>query len=150
VSTTEIDRELIRETLLRFCRGVDTADMDLVRSSFWPGGTDDHVGFYSGPIEGIIPTMVSMRARLLVTTHILTNASIQISGDSADVESYSTAYHRYTYEGAEYHWTAGGRYTDRFEKRDGEWRTAQRRSVVEWSKVVPVAQTDPPAALITP
>ena len=28
----------------------------------------------------------------------------------------------------------GGRYLDRFEKRDGEWRIARRRYVLDWSR----------------
>lgn len=37
----------------------------------------------------------------------------------------------------ETNWLAGGRYLDRLERRDGEWRIALRTNVVEWSGTVP-------------
>lgn len=30
-------------------------------------------------------------------------------------------------------WTAGGRYIDRLERRDGEWKIALRTNLIEWS-----------------
>ena len=40
--------------------------------------------------------------------------------------------------------TFGGRYLDRFERRDGEWRIAHRTVVHEWDKVETVELAFPP------
>ena len=40
--------------------------------------------------------------------------------------------------------TFGGRYVDRFERRDGEWRIAHRNLVHEWDKVEHVELAFPP------
>jgi hypothetical protein len=34
----------------------------------------------------------------------------------------------------------GGRYVDRFERRDGEWRIAARITVHDWSRIDPVTE----------
>ena len=81
-----IDRALITDLLQRYCRGVDSGDMEMVRNTFWPDGSDNHAGFYSGSIDGIIPTMTVMRARLLTTMHALASISIEVVGDTAMAE----------------------------------------------------------------
>ncbi len=40
--------------------------------------------------------------------------------------------------------TFGGRYVDRFERRDGEWKIAHRTVVHEWDKVEHVELAFPP------
>lgn len=36
------DREMIRDCLYRYCRGIDRTDEAALRSAYWPDGTDDH------------------------------------------------------------------------------------------------------------
>jgi hypothetical protein len=43
-----LDKEAIRDCLMRYCHGIDRCDEDLVRRVYWPGATDDH-GMFSGP-----------------------------------------------------------------------------------------------------
>ena len=38
--------------------------------------------------------------------------------------------------------TAGGRYVDRFERRHGEWRIAERTVVVDWQRIDRVYEPD--------
>jgi hypothetical protein len=33
-----MDREMIRDCLYRYCRGIDRADEAMLRSACWPGG----------------------------------------------------------------------------------------------------------------
>ena len=37
----------------------------------------------------------------------------------------------------ESNWIAGGRYLDRLERRDEQWRIAPRTNAIEWSGLVP-------------
>ena len=59
-----------------------------------------------------------------------------MDGDIAQVESYVLAWHPVYDEqaGRETHALAGGRYLDRFERRDGEWKIADRRVVLDWTR----------------
>jgi hypothetical protein len=70
----------------------------------------------------------------VATHHNLLNHSCEIDGDSAHSETY------YLFVGRnrdDSNWIAGGRYVDRFERRDGAWRIADRTTVIEWSGLVP-------------
>jgi hypothetical protein len=147
-TTSESDRAQIEETLIRYCRGVDRPDWELVRSAFHPDATDEHAGFYSGKIDDIIPTMMAMRRRLLLTTHALSNISIRVEGNKAHSECYVTAYHRYMHEGSEYEWLAASHYIDRHEKRAGAWKIAHRNTVIDWSRVTRIEQKEPPESLL--
>ena len=40
-------KDAISDAILRFARGADSSDIELMRSAYWPGGTDDH-GNFSG------------------------------------------------------------------------------------------------------
>ena len=61
------------------------------------------------------------------THHLLGNILIHIVGDNADVESYVHALHRVQRPGGEpYDVVIAGRYVDRMQRRDGEWRIFRR------------------------
>ena len=36
------DMQCIRDAALRYCRGVDRLDVELMKSAYWEGATDDH------------------------------------------------------------------------------------------------------------
>jgi hypothetical protein len=40
------DRKAIRHCLLRYARGVDRIDEDLLRSVYWEDATDEHAGMF--------------------------------------------------------------------------------------------------------
>ena len=71
--------------------------------------------------------------RMDQTQHMLGNIYIEIHGNSAAVESYFQAYHRLRGEGDHrFDIICAGRYVDRMEKRDGEWRIARRELAYDW------------------
>lgn len=141
------DKEEIRERLLQYCRGVDRFDEDLIRSAFHPDATDNH-GTYIGDVEGLIDWVRSRLPSTEQQVHILGNCLIDLFGDRAAVETYALAFHRYapgaaTYLGESTHdgrlrLTTVFRYVDRFERRNGEWRIADRTLVMEDSWPMPV------------
>ena len=48
-----LDKEAIREVLLRYARGIDRHDDDLMASAYHPDAIDDH-GAYIGDPQGLI------------------------------------------------------------------------------------------------
>jgi hypothetical protein len=81
--------------------------------------------------------------------HTIGNSTIEFTGrDTAHVESHVCARHRRTDERGVVLETFGGRYVDRFERRDGEWRIARRVVVHEWDKVEHVEPAYPPDRFI--
>jgi hypothetical protein len=143
-----LDRLEIQEVLLRYCHACDRVDEAALRAVFHPDATTEYAGMFSGTIEEGVATMIKMRRRFLVTTHTLSNISIEVADHSARSESYVQALHRFTHEGAEYEWVAGGRYLDRHEKRDGAWKIAHRQTLIDWGRVIRIEQSSPPPSLL--
>ena len=121
-----IEKDRIEKVLYRYCVANDTADEALLRSVFHPDATDEHVGFFSGPIAEVLPTMTAMRKRFTATQHVLSNIEVEIDGPVANSRCQVAAHHCYEAGGQPYHLVAHGRFIDRLEMRDGEWRIARR------------------------
>jgi hypothetical protein len=70
--------------------------------------------------------------------HSVSNMLIRVDGDTARVESYWHVFHREPGRdgAADWDYHAGGRYLDRFERRDGEWRVLTRILVRDWYEVI--------------
>jgi len=137
-----LDEAAIRRVLYRYCRGIDRIDAELIRSAYWPGATDDH-GVFTGSAEEFARWVVGVLATFEQTQHSLHQTSIDVLGDRAFTETYFDARHRLRREGRLMLETFGGRYLDRFERRDGEWRIAHRVVVHDWSRIEEVPATYP-------
>ncbi|WP_166459421.1 nuclear transport factor 2 family protein [Amycolatopsis pithecellobii] len=119
----------IRDALYRFCRGVDRGDADAMFSAFHPDATDSHGP--GGP-EHIVPMLVQRFDETpRVGQHHITNVHAVVDGDVAAVESYFLLFNAQSEERGGEHELVGGRYLDRFERRNGEWRIAAREIVVD-------------------
>ena len=127
-----LDERAITTVLMRYARGIDRRDFALVASCYHPGATDDH-GSFRGTVEEFIPWVQTALERFDTTMHLLGNVLIDLDGDTAHVETYCVAYHRLV--GRDVDSIAGLRYVDRFERREGDWRIADRTIVVEWNRV---------------
>jgi hypothetical protein len=127
-----IDCENIRTCLARYCRGVDRADADLVRSAYWPDVDANQLDF-RGDCEAFIAWCFPSVAKMDFMSHQIGNVLIELDGDSADVQAQFTSYRRVAAEGGLKGYLGGGRYLDRFARRDGVWKIAKRLVVVDWS-----------------
>jgi hypothetical protein len=81
---------------------------------------------------------------------MITNATIDLDGDVAWVESYFLAYHREDHDnphpllnppGTDLF--AAGRYVDRFERRGGEWKIARRDVLRDVTRIDPRSEELP-------
>jgi hypothetical protein len=125
-----LDREAIRDCLYRYCRGIDRADEELLRSVYWPDAHDSH-GAYVGSASGFIAQAVPRLRAGGRGVHQISNILIELHGDAAAVESSFLALQ--TNAAAPTLETfLCGRYLDRFERRDAQWRIAQRTVVYDW------------------
>ncbi len=139
-----LDEREIRAVLMRYCRGVDRLDEELIRSCYHPDSTDDH-GMYKGPgLEFGAYCVKALRESTAATLHTLGQSLIELDGDTARCETYVVAYHRRNHDGGEVIETFGGRYVDRLERRDGAWKIADRIVVREWDKKERVDPMFPP------
>jgi ketosteroid isomerase-like protein len=135
-----LDEAAIKKVQLRYCRGIDRMDWDLVRSCYHPDAIDDH-GEYVGGIDGFIEYAKQGCPTFLSTTHFTGNQLVEVDGDIAWAEHYAQGFHRVEGEdGALKDLFVNVRFADRFERRGGEWRIAHRVVVVDTDRAYPVAE----------
>jgi 3-phenylpropionate/cinnamic acid dioxygenase small subunit len=127
-----VARQEIADVLHRYCRAVDRRDPDLLRSTYHEDAEDDH-GVYRGPVDGLVDFM--QNDGLAVVHHAISNISIELDGDVAHTECYLDAVHRREDDTGRWDEMVKGRYLDRFERRDGEWRIAHRLVVYDWGRI---------------
>lgn len=132
-----LDERAIRRVLSRYCRGIDRMDLDLVRDCYWPEATDRH-GPFTGTRDEFVAWVGPLLRRQTMTMHHLGNVlvdSLFDDPDTAVAETYVVAYHSGVPAGdPRWNYTAGLRYVDRFERRDGQWRIADRVTAIEWTR----------------
>lgn len=136
------DQEEIRRVLYTYFRAVDAADWDLMASCYHDDATDEHAGVYTGGIDGLVRWCVENVAREFSSwMHLGGQSIIDVDGDTAQTETYAVAIHKTHPDasGSTHDVIAAGRFFDRFEKRDGAWRIAQRRLVIDWIPSAPVS-----------
>lgn len=131
----------IRNTLMRYFRGVDRKDFDMIASAYHPDAYDDH-GRYKGDIPGLIEWIRERHEIMDQAMHFAGNMLIEVDGKTAVVETYSLCFQHLRVEGMA--WsncepvyrkvTVCFRYVDRFEERNGEWKIAHRICVYDWAK----------------
>ena len=122
---------------MRYCRGIDRIDLDIVRDCYHPDAIDDH-GAFRGGVEEFLGWIARLLPRYGVTTHQLMNTLVELhptDGDLARVETYGVAEHQTPGGPPELNLTIAFRYLDRFERRSGEWRVADRLCTTEWVRV---------------
>jgi hypothetical protein len=126
-----LSRERIHDCIARLARGEDRRDAKLISASFWPDATTDF-GIFAGPFEDYLAWVVPGSPAVPVTQHILGQTLIELDGDVALAETHVTSYHRIDTGAEERDAVIGGRYLDRLEERDGQWRIARRTMLYDW------------------
>jgi hypothetical protein len=133
---TLLDKQAITEVLYRYCRGCDRGDESALRACFLPDSTHRHGGF-EGKSGDFCTLAMKIISAATVSKHLLTNVLIEFDGpELAFSESHYYAYHRQTNRktGATEDEFSGGRYLDRFERRDGVWKIAERVGLIDWER----------------
>jgi hypothetical protein len=132
------DHEEIRQLLYRYARGVDRADIDILRSVYAEGGTDQH-GPFVGPGEEFAGVVVDGARKVWewVGNHHITNTLIELDDadpDRARAEVYFIAFHPHADNGSPEMGIISGRYLDQLARQDGRWGIARRVVVSDWTR----------------
>jgi ketosteroid isomerase-like protein len=132
------DRQAIHDATLRYSRGVDRLDAEMLRSAYHDDAIDDH-GVMKTPRDEFVAAIIPLlRDGYSSTSHILHNQFIELEGDVAYCETYFTAVQVHSVGGQDIQETVNGRYVDRFERREVGWRIALRRVIMDSSTSCPV------------
>ncbi len=135
-----IDRAEIHEVIMRYYRGIDRVDYELVRSCFHADATADYGELFVGNVDGFMAYLrehpIGALDAFERTVHFAGNVLIELAADTAHTETYVMAFHEpksgHAWDGAFV--TVWLRYLDRFERRDGAWRIADRAIAIDWRR----------------
>lgn len=153
-----IDRLQIADLIQLYCRGLDRADPATLHAIYHDDAVEDRgADIFIGNAHDWVDWAMSLATAFETTQHCVMNMLIEIDGDTATGETYFHAYHRFAGRpsgegsasgdgGSSVEWPdadsemiLGGRYLDRFERRDGVWKIAYRKMICDWCRTQPVA-----------
>ncbi|MDR6861543.1 nuclear transport factor 2 family protein [Variovorax guangxiensis] len=125
----------IHEVLLRYCRGVDRCDRELMASCYHDDAHDDHGNWIQQGASNIVDEIARRvgpgPARPM---HFLGNVLIEVEGNQAFAESYILAFRAHEQGGKSYNRCRAVRFVDRFELRNNMWKIIERVVVDEWNR----------------
>jgi hypothetical protein len=125
------DRAQVEHLYRRYAFGVDSLDMELVRSVFHPdcvvvGTLED--GSLDDYLEGIEQGLLMYDA----TMHFTGNQYIELDGDRGHVETWVVGYHMEAPGSPLEHLVLGLRYEDDVVWLGDEWRIIHREAKLQW------------------
>ncbi|MEC3909523.1 nuclear transport factor 2 family protein [Sphingobium sp. CR2-8] len=130
---TLYDKQALADNLMQYCRAVDRMDVDLMKSTYWPDGTDDH-GRFRGNAHDWCDEAIRAKTKLINSNHHVSNVYSELSGDFAKREAMFLVVT--TYRDHSSAMFLGGRYRDLCEKRDGIWKVLHRVCVWDWNREI--------------
>jgi hypothetical protein len=133
-------RRDIYDAVCNYMRGQDRLMPEVQRSAFHD---DAHVdaGIFAGGPDNYVDFAQGFLADLKSSQHLIGQVHINVDGDVAHGEVYFLAYHRIVEDGEDKDLIVAGRYIDSYENRNGDWRIAKRRELIDWARTDTAADT---------
>lgn len=141
MSTTEsvlqemLDEFALRKLVHAYCRAVDRGDTDALRDLYHHDAVDAHGAFSGGSADAFLEELVAARPYIRAMQHNITTVNFAIDGDRAEGEIYTIAVHTLAGRDRDSDLVIGGRYLDKYEKRDDRWKILERTIVTDWAQV---------------
>ena len=125
-------KQEIYELCCKYMRGLDRLDKALLLSVFWNDAWCDY-GFTQGPAHEFADFCMEALGTHNANHHMIGNVLIDVNGDEAFGEVYFNAYHKIAAGNAFEDVIIAGRYLDRYERRDDQWKFTYRSERVDFS-----------------
>lgn len=128
-----LDKQAISELVMAYANAADRHDHAKMRALYHPDAIDDHGHFAKGPAMDFIAKLPEIQKAMAILHHNVTTVNLKLDGDRAEGEIYILAFHQVQAEDRLYDVLIGGRYFDKYEKRDGVWKFSHRAIVADWA-----------------
>lgn len=125
------DIQEMRDALTRYCDGIARCDFELAASAFHKDATEDHAWFIGSSHELLAKVLPILRAQYEALYRYVTNFAVTFTAEHA---AESEAYWCMILRDSVLDLFQCGRYLDRWERRDGEWKIAARVYAVDWQR----------------
>ena len=150
--------QAVRKAVTCYSRGADRCDIDILKSAFHDDAEVKY-GSYDGHHAEFCENVVAGHLAMNYTTHTVVNQHYDIdaaagtgvgevyvlaclsmsqAGDVMAVDNYKGSESDGGYE-----YLVAGRYIDKYERRDGDWRISLRHYVIDWSRTSEFTGHDP-------
>jgi len=130
-----LDKQAILELVHTYCRAADRHDHELMRTLYHEDAMDDHGSFFKGLAMDFIDKLTEIQAPMKILHHNVTAVNIILDGNHAEGEIYVLAFHQVAGPNGSSDLLIGGRYFDRYEKRNGHWKFLHRAVVADWANL---------------
>jgi hypothetical protein len=135
------DKLRIHELLMRYSRGVDRVDAEMVASVFHDEATCEFGELVITGAASIGETITNASGSFALTSHLIGNELIELDGDTARSEAYYFSNVVVEEDGERVIRCRSGRYVDRIERREGVWKIATRIVVEDWLRFFELPET---------
>ena len=134
---TLLDKQALHELMTAYARGVDRADVAVLESIWHDDATVD-VGMFVGSAKDFCAAMTAPGSPMETCSHMIMNEFYHVDGDTAVGESYVLGMTTTVNEdGSKTDASVGGRYLDRYSRRDGVWKIDHHQFVVDFNRSEP-------------
>ena len=137
-----LDEFALRKLVHAYCRAVDRGDFAQLRDLYHHDAVDAHGAFSTGSAEGFLEQLAAARPYIRSMQHNITTVNFTIAGPAAEGEIYTIAVHTLAGKGRDVDLIVGGRYLDKYEKRDDAWKLIERTIVTDWARVTDPSSMD--------
>ena len=139
-ATEALLQEMLDEFALRklahgYCRAVDRGDLAKLRELYHHDAVDAHGAFSTGSADDFLGELAAARPYIRSMQHNITTVNFAIDGNSAEGEIYTIATQTVIARDRDVDVVVGGRYLDKYEKRDDTWKIVERTIVTDWAHV---------------
>jgi hypothetical protein len=120
----------LRQLLARYCRAVSRCDPELLKSVYHPDATDGH---FEGSAWEWAEALCDEKNRVNLRgiRIVLASEYFELHGESAAGEIAFIVYRLSKDDTLQTTW---GRYLDRYQRRDGDWRIFERSMLHDWTR----------------
>ena len=130
-----LDEFALRKLVHAYCRAVDRGDFAKLRNLYHEDAVDAHGEFSTGSVDEFLGTLAASRPHIQSMQHNITTVNFAIDGDRAEGEIYTIAIHTFGSGDRDVDVIVGGRYLDKYEKRQDIWKITERTIVTDWAQV---------------
>lgn len=128
-----LDKQALYELVCAYCNAVDRHDQAKLRELYHEDAIDEHGHFAKEPAKEFIDKLPQIQAPMEILHHNVTTVNFRFDGDKAEGEIYVIAFHKVRERERTFDVLIGGRYFDKYEKRNGVWKFTHRSIVADWA-----------------
>jgi ketosteroid isomerase-like protein len=128
-----LDKQAITELIMAYANAADRHDHAKMRALYHEDAIDEHGHFAKGPAMDFIDKLPEIQKGMDILHHNVTTVNLKLDGHYAEGEVYIIAFHKVKDGGKGYDVLIGGRYFDKYEKRNGVWKFSHRSIVADWA-----------------